>query len=163
MESSLRSSIREQSVSGCRQSEHRTTSPSFTLSPTNRGLQVEANRCAEEARNTVWVRFCFDGAIVWLKFGFANTPWVLRCTRKDGKECIVGFRLKLEIEPSWPTTERANRNNVNCTRASRMRGCPSPVGYYRKLLGAQQIDWQRMHIGERAVAELYEGNCGDNG
>lgn len=115
------------------------SSPSFTLSPTNRGLLVEVERCAEEARNTVWVRFCFDGAIAWRKSGFANTPWVLCCTRKDEKECIVGIRLKLEIEPSWPTTERANRNNANCTRASRMRGCPSPIGYYGRLLGAQQI------------------------
>ena len=90
-------------------------------------------------------------------------PWVLRCTRKDEKECIVGIRRKLEIEPSWLTIKRANRNNSNCTRASRMRGCPSPIGYYGKLLGAQQIDWQRMNIGERAVARLYERSCGDNG
>lgn len=124
MESSLRSSIREQSVSGCRQSKHRTTSPSFTLSPTNRGLLVEVERCAEVARNTVWVRFCFDGAIAWLKSGFSNTPWVLRCTRKDEKECIVGIRHKLEIEPSWLTIKGTNRNNANCARASRMRGCP---------------------------------------
>lgn len=117
----------------------------------------------KRARNTAWVRFCFDGAIAWLKSGFANTPWVLRCTRKVEKECIVGIRRKLETEPSWLTIKRANRNNANCTRASRMRGCPSPVGYYGKLLGAQQIDWQRMHIGERAVARLYERNCGGNG
>lgn len=126
-------------------------------------MLVEVERCAEEARNTVWVRFCFDGVIAWLESGFANTPWVLRCTRKDEKECIVGIRLKLEIELSWPTIKRANRNNANCSSASRMRGCPSPVGYYGKLLGAQQIDWQRMHIGERVVARLYGRNCGDDG
>lgn len=137
--------------------------PGFTLSPTNRGLLVEVERCAEEARNTVWVRFCFDGAIAWLKSRFANTPWVLRCTRKDEKECIVRVRHKLEIEPSWLTIKRANRNNANCSSASRMRGCPSFVGYCGKLLGAQQIDRQRMHIGERAVARLYERNCGGNG
>lgn len=68
------------------------------------------------------------------------TPWVLRCTRKDEKECIVGIRLKLEIEPSWQTIKRANRNNANCARASCMRGCSQPVGYYGKLLGAQQTD-----------------------
>lgn len=51
-------------------------------------------------------------------------PWVLLCTRKDEKECIVGIRLKLETEPSWLTIKRANRNNANCTRASRMQGRP---------------------------------------
>ena len=127
-------------------SPHRSTlallisSPSFTFSPTNRGLLVEANRCAEETRNTAWVRFCFDGAIAWLKSGFANAPWVLRCTRKDKKECIVGIRRKLEIEPSWLTIKQANRNNANCARASCMRRCSQPVGYYGKLLGAQQTD-----------------------
>lgn len=139
------------------------SSSSFTFSSTNRGLLVEADRCVEEARNTVWVRFCFDGAIACLKSGFVNTLWVLRCTRKDEKDCIVGNRRKLETEPSWLTIKRANRNNANCTHASRMRGCPpSPVGYYGKLLGAQRIDWQRMHIGERVVARLYERNYGGN-
>lgn len=123
MESSLCSGIRGRAFRGSARAAI-DRSPSFTLSPTNRGLQVEANRCAEEARNTVWVRFCFDGAIAWRKSGFANTPWVLRCTRKDEKECIVGIRRKLETEASWLTIKRVNRNNANCTRAFRMRGCP---------------------------------------
>ncbi|MEE0169505.1 MAG: hypothetical protein U0I00_06595, partial [Eggerthellaceae bacterium] len=72
------------------------SSPSFTFSPTNRGLLVEADRCAEESRNTVWMRFFFDGAIAWLKFRFANTHGYCVVHVKMKKNVLLGSGLSLK-------------------------------------------------------------------
>lgn len=67
-----------------------------TFSPTNRGLLVEADRCAEESRNTVWMRFFFDGAIAWLKFRFANTHGYCVVHVKMKKNVLLGSGLSLK-------------------------------------------------------------------
>ncbi|MEE0244503.1 MAG: hypothetical protein U0H36_03045, partial [Eggerthellaceae bacterium] len=62
----------------------------------NRGLLVEADRCVEEARNTVWVRFCFDEAIAWLKSGFANTHGYCVVHVKMKKNVLLGLGVSLK-------------------------------------------------------------------
>lgn len=78
-----------------------------------------------------------------------------RNTTVDGKE-YNGVGARLFAEAVKKSYELGYNGFVDFTAKNNL------VDYCKKLLGAQQIDRQHMHIGERAAAKLYERCYGGN-